>query len=55
MAERIRAGVLDALAELGRYPELYGMDRDGRLSAVPMANRVQAWTVGAAAALGDRT
>ena len=46
-AERIRSGVLGALRELGRYPELYGVDRGGQLCALPAANRVQAWTVGA--------
>jgi glycogen debranching enzyme len=46
-AERIRGGVLAALRELGRYPELYAVDPDGRLIAIPVANRVQAWTVGA--------
>jgi len=50
-AERIRSGVLAALAELGRYPELYAVDRDGRLSGIPVANRVQAWTVGAVVGL----
>jgi glycogen debranching enzyme len=45
-AERVRAGVSRALAVLGRYPELYAV-RDGRPEAVPVANRVQAWTVGA--------
>jgi glycogen debranching enzyme len=46
-AEKIRGGVRRALAVLGRYPELYAVDRDGELRAVPVANRVQAWTVGA--------
>jgi glycogen debranching enzyme len=55
LAERVRTGVLTALAELGRYPELYAVDRDGRLRAVRMANRVQAWTVGAAAAFDAAT
>jgi len=50
LADRIRNGVLDALAELGRYPELYGVTPAGALEAIPIANRVQAWTVGAAAA-----
>ena len=47
VAERVRSGVLRALAELGRYPELYAVERDGTLGGVPLANRVQAWTVGA--------
>jgi glycogen debranching enzyme len=50
-AERVRGGVLDALDRLGRAPELYAVERDGALSAVPIANRVQAWTVGARWAL----
>jgi glycogen debranching enzyme len=49
-AERVRSGVLRALAELGHYPELYAVHRDGRLSGIPMGNRVQAWTVGAVVA-----
>jgi glycogen debranching enzyme len=50
LADRIRDGVLEALAELGRYPELYGVTPAGALEAIPIANRVQAWTVGTAAA-----
>jgi glycogen debranching enzyme len=50
-AERVRAGVLDALERLGRAPELYAVSRDGELEPVPVANRVQAWTVGARWAL----
>ena len=50
IADRIRDGVLRALAELGRYPELYGVTPAGALESIPIANRVQAWTVGAAAA-----
>jgi len=46
-AERVRAGVMDALDRLGRAPELYAVSADGRLQPVPVANRVQAWTVGA--------
>lgn len=49
-AERIRDGVFDALAQLGRFPELYGVEIDGALRNLPVANRVQAWTVGAASA-----
>jgi glycogen debranching enzyme len=47
VAERVRSGVLRALAELGRYPELYAVDPGGTPRGVPPANRVQAWTVGA--------
>ena len=46
-AERVRTGVLSALDRLGRAPELYAVGRDGDLQPVPVANRVQAWTVGA--------
>ena len=49
-AERVRAGVLDALARLARFPELYAVD-DGSPRRIPVANQVQAWTVGAAHAL----
>jgi glycogen debranching enzyme len=49
-AERVRTGVLRALAEDGRYPELYAVTKGG-VERVPIANRVQAWTVGAAWAL----
>ncbi|MDP9400125.1 MAG: hypothetical protein M3P39_04075 [Actinomycetota bacterium] len=50
-AERVRRGVLRALDTLGRAPELYAVGVDGALEAVPVANRVQAWTVGARRAL----
>jgi glycogen debranching enzyme len=50
-AERVRAGVLAALDALGLAPELYAVAADGRLEPVPVANRVQAWTVGARWAL----
>jgi glycogen debranching enzyme len=50
-AERVRSGVLDALDRLGRAPELYAVGLDGGLEPVPIANRVQAWTIGAAHAL----
>ncbi len=50
-AAAVRAGVRGAIAELGGYPELYGVTAAGRLFAVAAANRVQAWTVGAAWAL----
>jgi glycogen debranching enzyme len=46
-AERVRAGVLAALDRLGLAPELYAVTRAGELEAIPIANRVQAWTVGA--------
>ena len=50
-AERVRTGVLSALEQLGRAPELYAVERDGTVRGVPLANRVQAWTVGALWAL----
>jgi len=53
-ADAVRSGVLAALDRLGRYPELYEVDRDGRLRPSPLANRVQAWTVGARWALEHR-
>jgi glycogen debranching enzyme len=53
-AERVRTGVLRALERLGRAPELYAVDRAGGLQRIPIANRVQAWTVGARWALEHR-
>ena len=50
-AETVRAGVLRALDELGRAPELYAVSLDGALSPIPLSNRVQAWTIGARWAL----
>jgi len=50
-AERVRAGVLGALDALGLAPELYAVGVDGTVELVPVANRVQAWTVGARWAL----
>jgi glycogen debranching enzyme len=50
-AEQVRTGVLGALSKLGRAPELYAVSRDGVVSDVPLANRVQAWTAGARSAL----
>lgn len=46
-AERVRTGVHRALEVLGRHPELYAVTAAGNLEPVPIANRVQAWTVGA--------
>lgn len=48
-AERVRTGVLEALDRLGRFPELYAVS--GAPEPIPIANRVQAWTVGARWAL----
>ncbi len=50
-AERLRGGVLSALARLGDPVECYAVGPGGP-EALPFANRVQAWTVGAAFALG---
>jgi glycogen debranching enzyme len=50
-AERVRTGVLAALDQLGRAPELYAVTVDEQVQPVPLANRVQAWTVGARYAL----
>ena len=49
-AERVRVGVLDALDRLGGAPELYAVGPDGPES-IEIANRAQAWTVGARWAL----
>jgi glycogen debranching enzyme len=50
-AERVRAGVVEAVDRLGRYPELYCVGTDHALHPSPAANRIQAWTVGARWAL----
>jgi len=52
-AEQVRRGVLTALEALGRAPELYAVTQSGRLESITRANRVQAWTVGAAWALAE--
>jgi glycogen debranching enzyme len=49
-ADRLRSGVLEGLRRLGGAPELYTVDADGP-RAVAIANRIQAWTVGARWAL----
>jgi glycogen debranching enzyme len=49
-AARLRRGLLEALATLGQAPELYAVGADGP-QLIPIANRVQAWTVGAQWAL----
>jgi glycogen debranching enzyme len=49
-AERVRAGVLAALERLGDAPELYAVTGAGP-EPVALANRVQAWSVGARWAL----
>jgi glycogen debranching enzyme len=45
-AERVRSGVLAALDRLGGAPELYAVTDDGP-QRIPIANQIQAWTVGA--------
>jgi glycogen debranching enzyme len=50
-AERVRRGVLAAVEQLGGAPELYAVTASGP-HRIPIANRVQAWTVGARFALG---
>ena len=49
-AESVRSGVLEALERLGRAPELYAVGAGGP-RAIPISNRVQAWTLGARWAL----
>jgi hypothetical protein len=49
-AEELRRGVLDAIGKVGRAPELYAVGPAGP-EPIPIANRVQAWTVGARWAL----
>jgi glycogen debranching enzyme len=49
-AGHVRDGVLAALERLGRFPELYAVTGGGP-ERVPIANQVQAWTVGASFAL----
>ena len=52
-AERVRRGVLAAVGRLGDAPELYAVTSGGP-EPIPIANRVQAWTVGARFALEQR-
>jgi len=52
-AQQVRAGVRRAVASLGNHPELYAVTPDGELRDIPIANRVQAWTVGAMIAFED--
>ena len=49
-AEQVRSGVLDALERLGGAPELYAVTPSGP-RRIPIANQIQAWTVGARFAL----
>lgn len=52
-AEQVRRGVLAALGQLGDASELYAVASSG-VERVPIANRLQAWTVGARFALEQR-
>jgi glycogen debranching enzyme len=49
-AERVRSGVLEAIARLGHAPECYAV-AGSQLERIPYANWLQAWTVGARWAL----
>jgi glycogen debranching enzyme len=49
-AERLRRGVLAAIEAIGRAPELFAVGAGGP-EPIPVANRVQVWTVGARWAL----
>lgn len=49
-AAQVRDGVLEALDRLGDAPELYAVGPGGP-ARIPIANRIQAWTVGARWAL----
>jgi glycogen debranching enzyme len=49
-AERVRTGVLEAIERLGGAPELYAVGPSGP-ERIPLANHVQAWTIGARDAL----
>jgi len=45
--------VRGAVATLGNHPELYAVTAQGELREIAIANRVQAWTVGAVLAFDD--
>jgi glycogen debranching enzyme len=49
-AERLRRGILAAIESIGQAPELFAAGPDGP-RPIPIANRIQAWTVGARWAL----
>jgi len=52
-AETVRTGVLAALDIFSGAPECYAVTRSGQLERIEIANRVQAWTVGAGWALRE--
>ena len=49
-AEELRRGILEAIEALGQAPELFAVGPEGP-RPIPIANRVQAWTLGARWAL----
>jgi len=49
-AEQVRHGILEAIATIGGAPELFAAETGGPMP-IPVANRVQAWTLGARWAL----
>lgn len=49
-AEQVRCGVLEAIEEIGGAPELFAVGAGGP-EPIPIANRAQAWTLGARWAL----
>jgi glycogen debranching enzyme len=52
-AERLRRGLLEAIEAIGQMPELFAVGAEGS-RRIPIANRVQAWTVGARWALAHQ-
>jgi glycogen debranching enzyme len=50
VARELRRGILEAIEAIGQAPELYAVGPDGPRQ-IPIANRVQAWTIGARWAL----
>jgi len=52
-AEGLRRGVLSAIEAIGQAPELFATGTEGP-ERIPIANRVQAWTVGARWALQNK-
>jgi glycogen debranching enzyme len=52
-AEKVRCGVLEAIERIGQAPELFAAGPDGP-APIPIANRIQAWTVGARWALENK-
>jgi glycogen debranching enzyme len=49
-AEKLRRGLLEAIEAIGEAPELFAVGPDGP-EPIPIANRVQAWSLGARWAL----